>query len=179
MAPRRNKKSEVKQRSITSFFRPHPAAPVPDPEPKPESAGLRLFPIFANMLADWINAIAKLDFKVCKCRLVWDFNSVSNISIMHKIFRLGQKHVGQVKQWRSWSLDKKRAVLEALQIGTKTPTVDQELSKHSYNEIFDPGSVTNKAPNQKLLEYLKRGRDVPCCGSVRSVASPTKSLSAT
>ena len=105
--------------------------------------------VFLPVLADWINTIAEPDFEVRKRRLSWNFNAISNISIMHKVFGLSKGHSDEVKEWKTWSLDKKRAVLEALRTGSKTFVVDQALDKYSPSQLFSATQSAVKIPAHK------------------------------
>ncbi|RGP58639.1 krueppel like ous 1 [Fusarium longipes] len=113
--------------------------------------------VFLPVLADWINAVAKPDFEVRRSRLSWGFNVVSNICIMNKIFHLSKKHSQEVKKWNLWSRDKKRAVLEAMQTGSKTSVVDQELSRYSVGDLFNANP--NEIQSMKRSRYLVQGRN--------------------
>ncbi|KAM0201620.1 hypothetical protein ACHAPI_001666 [Fusarium lateritium] len=111
--------------------------------------------IFLPVVADWTHAIAEPDFEARKSRLSWGFNAFTNICILNKVFHLTKNHAQQAKQWKPWSLGKKRAVLEVLRTGCKTAVVDQELAKYETKDLFNTkGEVTSTQRSR----YMDQGR---------------------
>lgn len=141
-------------------------------------------PVRLPLISEWIRVHDDPDFTSRRARWTWLYNALTNEAIMSVMFKPSTGK-GNFDIWRSWSPDKRKAVLQALRTGQKSPFLrsallgwehDKKLARpFTPAQLRDPDGLAWNAIYETLRRIAKsRGLTVEEFDYYFSITSPDR-----